>query len=167
MLRAILISLLLSLSVLFILKNSISYTEVKTINSSNYNIDVEKISNQCVSDVIDLALTETKDRLSFSLDSKNNNDIKYLIENKLAHCVGYAAVCNSIINSYQHPNIKSRHVRAKIGIFGFDVHSLFSSPAFKDHDICVVENTQTGEVYYIDPSLSEVLGNLVVKQRTL
>lgn len=164
MLRAILIGLVISITTFIVVKNSISYTEVKTIDSSNYSIDYKEISSQCVSEIVELSLDETKDILSFSLDSKNNTDVKYLIENKIAHCVGYAALCNSIINSYDHPDIKSKHVRAKIGIFGFDIHSLFSHPAFKDHDVCVVENTKTGEIYYIDPSLSEVLGNLVVKQ---
>ena len=44
------------------------------------------------------------------------------------------------------------------------LREISNSPSFKDHDISIVKNNTTGEIYYIDPSLSEVFGNIIVKR---
>lgn len=48
-------------------------------------------------------------------------------------------------------------------MFNVNVH-VFKSNSWKDHDVSIVKNNTTGDVYYIDPSLSEVFGDIIVKQ---
>jgi hypothetical protein len=50
----------------------------------------------------------------------------------------------------------------KVLFIGQNIH-FSKSPSLKDHDISIVKNITTGDVYYIDPSLSEVFGNIIVK----
>jgi len=47
-------------------------------------------------------------------------------------------------------------------LFGINVH-VFNSNSWKDHDVSIVKNNTTGDVYYVDPSLSEVFGDIIVK----
>jgi hypothetical protein len=59
-------------------------------------------------------------------------------------------------------NITISHARVKVLFIGQNIH-FSKSPSLKDHDISIVKNITTGDVYYIDPSLSEVFGNIIVK----
>jgi hypothetical protein len=152
----------------YLIRDGISYIEIREIPSSSYQFNVSNDNNLTDFDRIKESLNETKDLLSFSLDSKHNIRPDILLETRSAHCVGYAAYFNSKLNSYSS-DLKSRHIRAKILIFGIDVHQLFNNQwiqirSLADHDICIVVNSKTGETYFVDPSLSEILGNLIIKQ---
>ena len=115
-----------------------------------------------------MALDLTTNSLSFNLHSKNNSDVDYLLKSKEAHCVGYANVYNAYLKSIlKNSNIsgcKVYKVRAKVYVAGVNLTGISNDRSFKDHDVSMVEDTRTGYKYIIDPSLSEVFGNIIVKQ---
>ena len=108
-------------------------------------------------------LDNTTDELSFSLHSKIS-DIK---TRRKANCIGYTKYYNSkLIEKLKENgigNITISHARVKILMFNVNVH-VFNSNSWKDHDVSIVKNNTTGDLYYVDPSLSEVFGDLIVKQ---
>ena len=127
----------------------------------NFTISGKKVKN--IKPILYEVLNNTTDDLSFSLHSKIS-DIKTL---KKANCVGYTKYYNQkLIEKLRKDgigNIKVSHARVKILIFNVNIH-VFNSNSWKDHDVSVIKNETTGEVYYVDPSLSEVFGDIIVKQ---
>ncbi|WP_298427544.1 hypothetical protein [uncultured Kordia sp.] len=107
--------------------------------------------------IINCSLKLTAKHLKFKLEETSNNpNINF--ETQKAHCVGYAALCNSIGNyileKKQLANTyKFTHVVGKIEFLGFDTHQLFKSPFFKDHDYNEIIHKQTGEKQFIDASV--------------
>jgi hypothetical protein len=131
-----------------------------------YVINQEKIygkSTQNLEPILSEILSSTKSDLSFKLKSKTN----LVFKTKVGNCVGYAKYYNRLLSERLKKDniggITISHIRAKILLAGQNIH-LSNSPSFKDHDISIVKNNTTGELYYIDPSLSEVFGNIIVKQ---
>jgi len=129
-------------------------------------IRVEKISGNPIQNLEPLlsdALFSTKKDLSFKLDSKTS----LVFETKVGNCVGYTKYFNKKLSNNLKKNkignITISHVRAKVLFIGQNIH-ISNSPSLKDHDISVVKNNTTGDVYYVDASLSEVFGNIIVKQ---
>lgn len=121
----------------------------------NSFVDIEPI----LSDVVTLTTNE----LSFKL--KSNTDLVF--KTKVANCVGYTKYYNKLLleklNDRNVGNITVSHARAKVLFVSQDIH-FFDTPSLRDHDISIVKNNMTGDVYYIDPSLSEVFGKIIVKQ---
>ena len=49
---------------------------------------------------------------------------------------------------------------ARVGQIYFlstNIHEYFSDPFFKDHDFATIENSKTGEIYAVDPTVSDYL----------
>jgi hypothetical protein len=156
--------LLLIISCLFL----VSFTIPS--NLFNYRIlsviKQEKIygkSIQNLTPILSEVLTSTKSDLSFKLKSKTN----LVFKTKVGNCVGYTKYYNKLLSERLKKdnigNITISHARAKVLFVGQNIH-FSNSPSLKDHDISIVKNNTTGDVYYIDPSLSEVFGNIIVKQ---
>jgi hypothetical protein len=156
--------LLLIISCLFL----VSFTIPS--NLFNYRIlsviKQEKIygkSIQNLAPILSEVLTSTKSDLSFKLKSKTN----LVFKTKVGNCVGYTKYYNKLLSERLKKdnigNITISHARAKVLFVGQNIH-FSNSPSLKDHDISIVKNNTTGDVYYIDPSLSEVFGNIIVKQ---
>jgi hypothetical protein len=116
-----------------------------------------------LSEILDDVLKKTNQDLSFNLKSPSNK----VFVNKEANCVGYSVYYNFLLSKKLKEknigNVTISHVRSKIILLGQNIH-FYNSPSFKDHDISIVKNNTNGEVYYIDPSLSEVFGNIIIKQ---
>ena len=111
---------------------------------------------------IDAALEETADALSFTTGHVRN-DAASALKTGTANCIGYAAVfkdrCEEqLARAALSDEWRVRHMRGLFYCGSFNVHRLFSSPFWKDHDICLVENRHTGERVYVDPSLFDALG---------
>jgi len=69
-----------------------------------------------------------------------------------------------IIKSKQESSIEAEHKIGQLNLFGINLHQFFNKPFFKDHDFNEVRNNKTGEVFCIDPSLSDYLRiNRIVK----
>jgi hypothetical protein len=129
-------------------------------------ISVEKINGnpiQNLEPILSDALISTKNDLSFKLKSKTS----LVFKTKVGNCVGYAKYYNKKLfeelKKNNVGNVTISHARAKVLFMGQNIH-FSNSPSLKDHDISIVKNNTTGDVYYIDPSLSEVFGNIIVKQ---
>ena len=167
--KTILLIFSLTVTPLF-LSFPIKYKVISIINSTPQSIELPlAVSSHDEMSFFTEALNITKDRLSFSLNSKGNSDVNYINKTKTAHCVGYTNYYNAVLfqilkNSHVSSNYKIQHGRAKVILGGIDLTGISNNPSFKDHDISIVTNKKTGEVYCIDPSLSEVLGNIITKK---
>jgi hypothetical protein len=129
-------------------------------------ITVKKINGnptQNLEPILSDVLTSTKNDLSFKLKSKTS----LVFKTKVGNCVGYTKYYNKkLFENLKKKNVGNIiifHARVKVIFMRQNIH-FFNSPSFKDHDISIVKNNTTGGVYYIDPSLSEVFGNIIVKQ---
>ena len=116
--------------------------------------------------IMTYCLNKTKSDLSFSLHSKNNGSVKCIKTSKIANCIGYTNYYNSILkrclSENKITNIEISHVRALVYLNGVNLHQFSDDPSLKDHDISVIKNKKTGETFYVDASLSEVFGNIIV-----
>jgi hypothetical protein len=128
-------------------------------------INQEKIygkSTQDLEPILCDILVLTKNDLSFQLKSKTN----LVFKTKVGNCNGYTKYYNRLLSEKLKKdnigNITISHARVKVLFIGQNIH-FSKSPSLKDHDISIVKNITTGDVYYIDPSLSEVFGNIIVK----
>jgi hypothetical protein len=120
-------------------------------------------STRNIEPILSEVLSSTTSNLSFNL--KSNTDLVF--KTKIGNCVGYAKYYNKLLSEKLKKenigNITISHARAKVLFVGQNIH-FSNSPSLKDHDISIVKNNTTGDVYYIDPSLSEVFGKIIVKQ---
>jgi hypothetical protein len=120
-------------------------------------------STRNIEPILSEVLSLTTKELSFNLKSKTD----LVFKTKVGNCVGYTKYYNKLLSEKLKKenigNITISHARAKVLVVGQNIH-FSNSPSLKDHDISIVKNNNTGEVYYIDPSLSEVFGNIIVKQ---
>lgn len=111
---------------------------------------------------IDAALEETADALSFTTGHVRNDAVSALKAGK-ANCIGYTAVFKDrcevqLARAGVSDEWGVRHMRGSLYCGSFNMHRLFPSPFWKDHDICVIENRHTGERVHVDPSLFDALG---------
>ena len=143
----------------FTIPNNFSYKVLFFINE-NF------VSGQKSSEIYPLlleTLDQTTNDLSFNLKSKSSQ----IYKTHEANCVGYTSYYNTLLiknlKERQIGNIKVSHARVKVHFLNMNLH-IFKSPSLKDHDISIVKNITTGDVYYVDPSLSEVFGNIIIKQ---
>lgn len=50
------------------------------------------------------------------------------------------------------------HLFGQLHIGSFNIHQLFDSPFWKDHDIVRVTDLEEGSMIYIDPTLYDAIG---------
>jgi hypothetical protein len=109
--------------------------------------------------IIKTSLSITSEHLNFTA-GKNTSNPNDLITSKTANCIGYATffttICNALLKK-QHLSDEYK-VTAKIGqlyVWGTNIHPYFNSPFFRDHDFAIIENTRTGQVYAVDPTVHD------------
>lgn len=139
--------------------NSIDYQIIRKIEVKN----VYGKKTQNIESIIVECLNKTTNDLTFKLKSNSS-----LVEKtKVGNCVGYTKYFNrmfiSKLNENGYGNIVVTHARAKVLMMGTSVHFI-NSNSLKDHDISVIYNKTTNETYFVDPSLSEVFGNIILKR---
>ncbi len=115
-----------------------------------------------VEEVVAIADEVTSSTLRFSKGRVSNNPNE-LIENGNANCIGYAAMFNSVVNHLIQKHglqdeIAAEHHIGQLYCFGVNLHPLFDSPFFADHDFNRVIYKKSGETLWIDPSLSDYSG---------
>jgi hypothetical protein len=130
-------------------KNLISFIEANVKDNSETDIK----------NIIKLGLIATSNLLSYSVDP-NTNDPNKLIYSKTAHCVGYstffATTCTYLFKKYNlDKNWEAKPQIAQLYLFKTNVHQFFGTPFLKDHDIVIIENQKTGELYAVDPTLHD------------
>lgn len=164
----------LGISILFYVTCSLTVTYI-------YGYKVQKIISdtpqsfscnaQCESEdaneLMQYALDYTLSNLEFKLNSSGNLSVYAIDKSKLANCIGYVtyynAVLNKLLKDNRIKNVKLQHARAIITFAGNDIHDIFTDPSFKNHDISIV-TINNNEVYYVDPSLSEMGVTLIIQK---
>lgn len=134
-------------------------TNEKLVNYINSNIDNQP--NTDIEKIIKLGLSKTSRRLNFTI-YKNEIDPKKLITSKTANCVGYATffatTCNYLLEKNNLSDIWiAKPQVGQLYLLGVNIHNYFHSAFFKDHDFVTIENKKTGEIYAVDPTISEYL----------
>ncbi|MDX9750130.1 MAG: hypothetical protein RBT71_03530 [Flavobacteriales bacterium] len=111
---------------------------------------------------IEMALDTTAARLHFST-VKAVSDPQELLPGSPANCIGYSALFAALLNGHfvqadLNGGYEVEHVIGKLYIGPWDVHSSFSSPFWKDHDIVRIRDKRTGVCTYVDPTLYDAIG---------
>lgn len=120
----------------------------------------DKILNTEV--IAEISNSITNEELSFTSRKASNNP-NDLINTKLANCIGYSAMFNSIANYLINKNglngkIEVNHKIGHLDLFGKNLNQIFKSPFFKDHDYNEIIDLNTGEHFFVDPTVSDYLG---------
>ncbi|WP_324027669.1 hypothetical protein QSV08_06900 [Maribacter sp. BPC-D8] len=131
-------------------QNLIKEINVQTENKTLSIEEIIKLSNK---------ITSEKLKFTFNKVSSNPNLVSEL---KKANCIGYSSLFNSIGNyiirkqklTDQYEFI---HLIGKLDFFGFNIHKLFNTPFFKNHDFNEIHDKRTGERKFVDPSLRDYL----------
>ena len=152
-----------------IFRSLISYTSIDTrerieITNSNFLDKIKSKSTKStieIEDIIKIARSITNEELSFS-KGQVSRDPNELIMTHRANCIGYSAMFNSIANYLIKKNglknkFEAKHRIGRLELLGLNLHQLFDSPFFKEHDFNEIINLQTSEVISIDPSVSDYM----------
>lgn len=120
-----------------------------------------KLTDYDVMQIIKHALSMTSNHLNFTTE-KNEVDPNKLINSRKAHCVGYATffstISNYLFRKYNLQNTwKAKPQIGQLYFLGTNIHKIFNSTFFKDHDFVTIENIKTGEIIAVDPTLNDYL----------
>ena len=153
----------------FLYRISVSYSKIKvrnniTLTDKNLIKDIEKRTDGkilSIEGIIQLSNKITSEKLNFTLNKVSSNP-NLVCEFGKANCIGYSSLFNSIGNYViGKQNLTDKyeftHLVGKLDFFGFDIHKLFNSPFFKDHDFNEISNKLTNEKIYVDPSVTDYL----------
>jgi len=117
---------------------------------------------ESVEQIVELSQEITSDQLSFQASRSEINPNK-LFPNNRTHCVGYSAfytaVCNYLLKQNGFADsFQCRAYCGQIHFVGYNIHSLFDSVLFADHDFNCIQNASGSEKYFTDPTLYDYLG---------
>lgn len=153
----------------FLFRSSVNYSKISVrdnviLTDKNLINEIDKKTEKkmlTIEEIIKLSSDITNEKLKFTFKKTSSNPN---ISSKLkkANCIGYSSLFNSIgnyiirkqkmINKYEFI-----HLVGKLDVFGFNIHNLFNTPFFKDHDFNEIAFKKTGENKFIDPSLRDYL----------
>jgi len=125
-------------------------------------INATDIDTSSIDEIIETSLDITSEKLSFT-DARCEVNPDKLFYSSKSNCIGYASfyasTCNYLLKKYHLENDwKATPVVGKLSLFGCDIHKLFSSPFFKNHDFVIIENRISGIKYAVDPTIHDYLG---------
>ncbi len=117
---------------------------------------------ESVEQIAELSNKITSAQLSFQATRSEINPNK-LFTNKSTHCVGYSAFYEAVCNYLLAKNGfgDSWHCQAHCGqihFLGYNVHHLFDSAFFANHDFNIIQGDSDSEIYCTDPTLHDYLG---------
>ena len=127
---------------------------------------VNSLSSKCQSiekfdleTIHEIALKITSEELNFTFEKASLNP-NVSVQSKKANCVGYSALYGSavrfiIVKQNLENSFEVKHFRGEISFLGINLHQFTESPAFKDHDFNSIQNLETGEIIFSDPSLHD------------
>lgn len=153
----------------FLYRISVNYLKIEvrnniTLTDKNLIQEIDKRTSEkilSIEEIIKLSNKITSEKLNFTFNKVSSNP-NLVCELEKANCIGYSSLFNSVGNyiiEKQNLNDKYefKHLVGKLECFGLDIHKLFNSPFFKDHDFNEIRNKQTDEKKYVDPSLRDYL----------
>lgn len=103
------------------------------------------------------ALQYTADHLYFTTSASSKDPIQ-LLQKPAANCIGYGTFFQHRL-SYQLKQTETKHKyelqqwRGKLYLFGWDIHSWFKSPFWKDHDFNIIIDHTNGKKIAVDATL--------------
>lgn len=120
-----------------------------------------------VDPVINAALDSTARWLHFTTGHASS-DPQMLRAGDGANCIGYANLFVDMLdrerlNHGLYKRYKVEHLIGQLHIGRFNIHQLFNSPFWKDHDIVRVTDLEEGSMIYIDPTLYDAIGIVRVR----
>jgi len=152
-----------------IFRSLINYKEIKerkTVEIYNKKLidEIElKIQNKKldINGIVNISNEITTELLSFTFGTAPN-DPNNLLENKLANCVGYSAMFNSVANylilkSNLEEEIQANHKVGEMIILGVNLNSLFANPFFRNHDYNEILGLSQNKRIYVDSSIGDFL----------
>ncbi|MDH7447596.1 hypothetical protein [Aquimarina sp. 2201CG14-23] len=153
----------------FLYRNLVNYSKIGIRNNiilTNKNL-IEEIDKKIkeksltIEEIIELSNDITSAELEFTFNKVSNNS-NIIYGSKKANCIGYSSLFNSIGNyiigkQKLTDKYEFTHLVGKLDVFGLDIHNLFSSSFFKDHDFNEIKLKQTGENKFVDPSMRDYL----------
>lgn len=124
---------------------------IEKIDSLTLNNDLN------ISDIIDVSNAITTNKLDFTFKKVSSNP-NVIVNEGRANCIGYASLFNSITNYIIYKQglgnkYKCAHVVGELKFLGADLHAIFNSPFFKNHDFNKILLKEENTYMYIDPSL--------------
>ena len=141
------------------LRTSYSATDDKLVDYINANVANKEGPD--IEQIIKIGLSITSKQLNFTA-GKNDIDPNKLITSRAAHCIGYASffatTCNYLFDKHHLAGTWTAKPRiGQLYFLGTNVHKFFKTPFFKDHDFVTIENKATGQVFAVDPTVSDYL----------
>jgi len=138
------------------IRNNILLTDKKLIDEINKQTENKTLS---IAEIVKLSNRITSKKLEFTFN-KVPSSSNSVAELEKANCIGYSSLFNSIGNyvigkQKMTDKYEFIHLVGKLDVFGFDIHTLFNRPFFKDHDFNEIRNKHTGEKNFVDPSLRD------------
>lgn len=120
-------------------------------------------------EIISKALNRTAEMLSFTTGKCQTKGIM-LLDGDKTNCIGYADLCRMLLETRFRTrtgldDLHASACKAQLYFFGFNIHRLFDSPFWKDHDIVVITDSKTGERILLDPTLYDYTGIGKVRER--
>ncbi len=153
----------------FVYRKLINYREIGKRDNIELNNNIltkiidKKIEQRelNIDEIIKKSNEITSKELSFTFNKVSSNPNKILMIKK-ANCIGYSSLFNSIGNYIiQKQDLTEKyefiHLIGKLDFLGYDIHKLFNSPFFRNHDYNEILNKKSNERKFIDPSLSDYL----------
>jgi hypothetical protein len=123
-----------------------------------------------IQDQIDVALKVTSSRLRFVAAHMPSDPNVFWPDDNGANCVGYSALFAALLRTELDSaglsqRYEVKHLVGKMTFLGFDLHSIFASPFFADHDYNSIHDLETDEVWFVDPTASDYLRIRYVNSR--
>jgi hypothetical protein len=142
-------------------RNTIQITDKTLLSDLDFSLKTENFLT--VEEILNFAYYYTTDDLNYTFDRCSVNPNQILLGKQKSNCVGYSAAFQAVLSYLLEKKGFSSKVScenkvAQLYFLGFNVHSLFKSPAFKDHDYNVIFDKATKKKWLIDPTLKQVFG---------
>ncbi len=137
--------------------------ERKNIELTNLSfvhiIDSLSKDDMDIHEIMALSQELTNENLTFTFTDVSP-DPNSAIEIGKANCIGYSSMYNAIGNYLIRKKglasqYKFVHVVGKISFLGMDIHGLFDSSFFKNHDFNQMIDKDKNELIAVDPSLND------------
>jgi len=121
--------------------------------------EIKNIEQIDLNKIIEISSSLTNQYLHFSFQN-HPQDLSSLVKTGDANCIGYARLFSSIakyiIQEEQISNqFEVKHLVGEIYFLGWDIHQLFNSAFFKDHDYVAIYDKLKNKTIYFDPSVSD------------
>jgi hypothetical protein len=149
-------------------RNTLPITDKTLLADLDFCLSTENFLT--VEEVVNFAYYYTTDDLSYTFDRCSVNPNQILLGTQKSNCVGYSAAFQAVLSYLLEKKgfsskVSCEHKVAQLYFLGHNVHSLFKSLAFKDHDYNVIFDKANHKKWVIDPTLRQVFGISEVSER--